>query len=380
VPAVITLVLLGKLLEARARAGTSAALEGLLRLQPKVAHVERDGRVLDVPLEAVVPDDRVLVRAGEAIPVDGTVEGGESSVDESMLTGESRPVAKRPGDRVFAGTLNGEGLLHARAVDVGEATLLAGIVRLVAQAQGSRAPIQRLADRVSAVFVPVVLALAALTFVGTWLVADDSARALVHAVAVLVIACPCALGLATPTAVIVGTGRAAQLGVLVRDAAALERAASLTTLVLDKTGTVTEGKLAVRAIVPAGDATVDDVIGIASALERGAHHPLAHAIRAHAQALAVEAGDVEALRVRGGQGRTRPRARARRRARRIARLPARGGSRAAGFTGVLRRRHARSASRSTAVSSAGSRLPIACGRPPRRPCVACAAWECTSRW
>jgi len=300
--AVITLVLLGKLLESRARAGTSAALEGLLRLQPNIAHVVRDGQVIDVALAALMPDDRVLVRAGEAIPVDGTVEAGGSSVDESMLTGESRPVPKQRGDRVFAGTLNGEGVLHARAVDVGDATLLAGIVRLVAQAQGSRAPIQRLADRVSAVFVPVVLGLAALTFLGTWLVAGDGVRALVHAVAVLVIACPCALGLATPTAVIVGTGRAAQLGVLVRDAAALERAASLTALVLDKTGTLTEGKLAVRAVVPSGDATTGDVMAIAAALERGAHHPLAQAIRAHAAALAVEMNEVERFESVPGKG------------------------------------------------------------------------------
>jgi Cu+-exporting ATPase len=300
--AVITLVLLGKLLESRARAGTSAALEGLLRLQPKIAHVERDGQVRDVPLASVISGDRVLVRAGEAIPVDGAVETGESSVDESMLTGESRPVAKARGDRVFAGTLNGDGLLRARALEVGDATLLAGIVRLVAQAQGSRAPIQRLADRVSAVFVPVVLALAAVTFVATWLIAGDAARALVHAVAVLVIACPCALGLATPTAVIVGTGRAAQLGVLVRDAAALERAASLTALVLDKTGTVTEGKLAVRAILPAADATPGEVMTIAAALERGAHHPLAQAIREHATGMRVDTLELDHFEAVPGKG------------------------------------------------------------------------------
>jgi Cu+-exporting ATPase len=291
--AVITLVLLGKLLEARARAGASVALESLIRLQPRTAHVERDGAIVDVALADVRPGDRFLVRAGEAVPVDGVVEGGASTVDESMLTGESRPIAKSSGERVFAGTVNLEGMLHGRATGVGASTLLAGIVRLVAQAQGSKAPIQRMADRVSAVFVPVVLAIAAVTFVATWLVLDDAVRALVHAVAVLVIACPCALGLATPAAIIVGTGRGAQLGVLIRNAAALERAAALTTLVLDKTGTVTEGRLAVREIVPAPGADVRRALGIAAALEAGSHHPAAQAIRARAGADGIVALPIE---------------------------------------------------------------------------------------
>jgi Cu+-exporting ATPase len=279
--AVITLVLLGKLLESRARAGTSAALERLIRLQPKVAHVERDGRTVDVPLEQVVIGDRFMIRAGDAVPVDGVVERGASSVDESMLTGESRPVAKREGSRVFAGTVNTDGVLHARAAAVGAATLLAGIVRLVAQAQGSKAPIQRLADRVSGVFVPIVIGIAAITFLGTWLVTADAVRALVHAVAVLVIACPCALGLATPTAIIVGTGRGAALGVLIRNAAALERAAALTTVVLDKTGTITEGRPAVSGVIGA-DAT--RILAIAAALEHASTHPIAQAIRGYADA------------------------------------------------------------------------------------------------
>jgi Cu+-exporting ATPase len=291
--AVITLVLLGKLLEARARAGASVALESLIRLQPRTAHVERDGAIVDVALADVRPGDRFLVRAGEAVPVDGVVEGGASTVDESMLTGESRPIAKSSGERVFAGTVNLEGMLHGRATGVGASTLLAGIVRLVAQAQGSKAPIQRMADRVSAVFVPVVLAIAAVTFVATWLVLDDAVRALVHAVAVLVIACPCALGLATPAAIIVGTGRGAQLGVLIRNAAALERAAALTTLVLDKTGTVTEGRLAVREIVPAPGADMRRALGIAAALEAGSHHPAAQAIRARAGADGIAALPIE---------------------------------------------------------------------------------------
>ena len=300
--AVITLVLLGKWLETRARAGTSAALEGLVRLQPKVAHVERSGALLDVPLTDVALGDRVVVRAGEAIPVDAVVESGISTVDESMLTGESRPIAKGPGERIHAGTLNGEGALHARAVGVGASTLLAGIVRLVAAAQGSRAPIQRVADRVSAVFVPAVLAVAAVTFVATLLVTGDAVRALVHAVAVLVIACPCALGLATPTAVIVGTGRAAQLGVLVRDAAALERAAALTDLVLDKTGTITEGHLEVLAVLPAAGRASDDVLALAAALERGAHHPLAQAIRSFADGRSIDLPTVQAFQAVPGKG------------------------------------------------------------------------------
>jgi Cu+-exporting ATPase len=281
--AVITLVLLGKLLEARARAGTSAALEGLLKLQPRTAHLLRDERVVDVPLAEVREGDRFLVRAGESVPVDGVIESGASTVDESMLTGESRPVDKGAGARVFAGTSNLEGALEGRATGVGAATLLSGIVRLVAQAQGSKAPIQRLADRVSAVFVPVVLGVAALTFVATWLVMGSATTALVHAVAVLVIACPCALGLATPTAIIVGTGRAAQMGVLVRNAAALERAAALDALVLDKTGTVTEGRLVVRQVLAQPGVAESDVVAIAAALEQRSTHPLAQAIRAHAE-------------------------------------------------------------------------------------------------
>ena len=306
--AVITLVLLGKLLESRARSGTSAALEGLIRLQPKVAHVERPEGVVDVPVESLAPGDRFVVRAGEAVPVDGLVAKGESSLDESMLTGESRPVRKQAGAHVFAGTVNADGVLDVRATGVGSATLLAGIVRLVAQAQGTRAPIQRLADRVSGVFVPIVLALAAVTFIGTYAWTDDAVRALVHSVAVLVIACPCALGLATPTAVIVGTGRAAQLGVLVRDAAALERAAALDTLVLDKTGTVTEGRLEVRAVLPAAGVDARDVLALAAALERGAHHPLAQAIRTHAERerVATHAVDgFQAIPGKGARGRVR---------------------------------------------------------------------------
>ena len=282
--AVITLVLLGKLLEARARAGTSAALEGLLRLAPKTAHVVREGVAVDVPLAEVVAGDRFLVRAGEAVPVDGVVRDGTTAIDESMLTGESRAVAKAPGARVYAGTVNQDGLVTCEATGVGSHTLLAGIVRLVAEAQGSKAPIQRLADRVSGIFVPVVVAIGAVTFAATWWIAGDATAALVHAVAVLVIACPCALGLATPTAVMVGTGRGAQAGILIRNAAALEHAGRLRTLVVDKTGTLTEGRPAVTDVVAYGDASRADVLRAAASLEQGSTHPLALAILAAAKA------------------------------------------------------------------------------------------------
>jgi len=236
-----------------------------------------------MPLADVVAGDRFRVRAGEAIPVDGNLIEGGSAVDESMLTGESRPVPKARGDRVYAGTLNLDGVLRCEAVAVGDATLLAGIVRLVRKAQGSKAPVQRLADRVSGIFVPIVIAIAGITFVATWFVAGDVAPALVRAVAVLVIACPCALGLATPTAIIVGMGRAAQLGVLIRNAVALEHAGRVTTLVVDKTGTVTEGAPAVTAVHSFNGAVEHDVLGIAAALEQGALHPLAQAIVEHAR-------------------------------------------------------------------------------------------------
>ncbi|MGE5668412.1 MAG: heavy metal translocating P-type ATPase [Betaproteobacteria bacterium] len=300
--AIITLVLLGKALEARARARTSAALEGLLRLQPSIAHVERGGDIVDVPLGEVKVGDRYVVRAGEAVPVDGVVVDGASSVDESMLTGESLPVAKAADAKVFAGTLNHDGFLRCRATGVGSATLLAGIVRLVGEAQGTKAPIQKLADRVSGVFVPVVVATALLTFSLTWWLAGDATAALVNAVAVLVIACPCALGLATPTAIIVGTGRGAQLGVLIRNAVALENAGRLTTLVVDKTGTVTAGVPAVTGVRPAAGATRSDVLATAAALEQRALHPLAQAIVARARDEGVALPEVDGFAAVPGRG------------------------------------------------------------------------------
>ena len=239
---VITLVLLGKILEARAKAKTSAAIEALVKLQPQTAQVERDGQLVEVPVASLIPGDRFVVRPGESVPVDGEVIEGVSSADEAMLTGESLPVAKAVGAPVFAATMNGDGLLRCRATGVGSHTLLAGIIRLVEQAQGSKAPVQRLADRIAAIFVPVVSAIALLTFIAWWWLGGDFTTALVNAVAVLVIACPCALGLATPTAIMVGTGQGARAGVLIRNAQALELAEKLQVLAVDKTGTLTEGR------------------------------------------------------------------------------------------------------------------------------------------
>jgi Cu+-exporting ATPase len=283
--AIISLVLLGKLLEARAKGRTSAAIEQLLRLQPALALVERAGRRIEVPVSSVRPGDIVIVAAGERLPVDGDVIEGRSGVDESMLTGESMPATKTPGAAVYAGTQNLEGVLRVRATGTGKHTQLAEIVRLTEQAQGSKAPIQRLADRVSAVFVPAVVAVALLTFGATWFLSSEFASALINAVAVMVIACPCALGLATPTAIMVGTGRGAQNGILVKDASALEKAERIRVLVIDKTGTLTEGRPAVVEIDAHGDQR--EMIAVAAGLEQGSRHPLAGAIVEHAQKAAI---------------------------------------------------------------------------------------------
>jgi Cu+-exporting ATPase len=287
---VITLVLLGKLLEARAKARTLDAIEGLTRLQPATAHVEREGKWQDVPVGMLMPGDIVLVRAGESVPVDGKVEEGISSVDESMLTGESMPVRKTPGDDVHAATHNGEGLLKCRATSVGEATRLAGIIRMVSEAQGSKAPVQRLADRIAGVFVPVVCGIALVTFIAWWALGGGFATALINAVAVLVIACPCALGLATPTAIMVGMGQGARAGILIRNAEVLERAEKLALLALDKTGTLTLGAPQVTNVLPISeDMTPQRILHLAAALERGSEHPLARAILAMPEADGIPA-------------------------------------------------------------------------------------------
>ena len=297
--AVITLVLLGKLLEARAKARTSEAIEALIRLQPKTARVERDGQWVDMAVDSLMPGDIFLVRPGESVPVDGEVVDGESSIDEAMLTGESMPVGKAPGDRVFAATANAQGALRCRATGVGEHTLLAGIIRLVGEAQGSKAPVQRLADRISGIFVPVVCAIALATLLGWWWQAGDFAEALVNAVAVLVIACPCALGLATPTAIMVGTGQGARAGILVRNAEALERAEKIGVLALDKTGTLTLGAPTVTDVV-VGTATRAEALRLAAVLEHHSEHPLARAIVAAAGGEALAA--VADFRAQPGHG------------------------------------------------------------------------------
>jgi Cu+-exporting ATPase len=285
--AVVTvLVLLGQVLEIRARGRTTGAIKKLLGLAPKTARVVRSGGIEeDVPLAQIRPGDLVRVRPGEKVPADGTVTEGRSAVDESMISGEPIPVEKQPGAKVAAATVNGTGGLLVRADKVGEDTLLAHIVRMVSEAQRSRAPVERLVNRVSGYFVPAVLAVAVLTFFawGAWGPPPNWARGLVNAVAVLIIACPCALGLATPMAVMVGTGRGAEAGVLFKDAEALEVLGKADTLVVDKTGTLTEGKPRLAAVEPAGGFTADELLRLAAGMERGSEHPLAAAIVGAAQ-------------------------------------------------------------------------------------------------
>ena len=274
---IITLVLLGNLLEARARSRTAAAIRRLIELRPLTARVVRDGGEVEIPLARLQPGDEVLVLPGEKIPADGAVVDGTSHVDESMLTGEPTPVRKAAGDRVIGATINGNGALRLRVEQVGGDTVLSRIIRLVQQAQGSKAPIQRLADRIAAVFVPMVMGIAAVTFI-VWLVVGPEPaylHALVSAVTVLIIACPCAMGLAVPTAVMVATGRGAELGILIKGGEALERTSRLDTVVFDKTGTVTEGKPTVQRIVGEDEA---EALRLAASLERHSEHPLGEAI------------------------------------------------------------------------------------------------------
>ena len=285
--AIITLVLLGKLMEARAKGKTSEAIEALIKLQPKTARIERDGKIVEVPADSLQAGDIFIVRPGENLPVDGVVVEGSSSVNESMLTGESLPIGKQPGAEVFAATLNQQGLLKCRATGVGAHTQLAAIIHLVEEAQGSKAPIQRMADTVSGIFVPVVVVISIVTLGITWWLTADFVTALINAVAVLVIACPCALGLATPTAIMVGTGRGAQTGVLVRNAAALEHAEKIQTVIVDKTGTLTEGKPQVTDIIPAGTLDEQAFMQIAASLEQGSEHPLARAVMDRAEKMNV---------------------------------------------------------------------------------------------
>ncbi|UGB33489.1 heavy metal translocating P-type ATPase [Metabacillus sp. B2-18] len=274
---IITLIILGKLLEVRAKGQTSEAIKKLMGLQAKTARVIRDGEEKDIPIEEVVMDDVIFVRAGEKIPVDGEIIEGNSTVDESMLTGESLPVSKNVGDSVIGATVNKHGSFKFKATKVGKDTALAQIIKLVEEAQGSKAPIQKLADKISGVFVPIVIGIAIVTFLITYFLAGFT-PALFSAVAVLVIACPCALGLATPTDVMVGTGRGAESGVLIKGAEHLESAHRITTVVLDKTGTITKGEPEVTDIITTQNFQEDELLRLAGSAERGSEHPLGEAI------------------------------------------------------------------------------------------------------
>jgi P-type Cu+ transporter len=303
--AITTLVLLGQVLELRARSRTSAAIRSLLKLSPKIARLVReDGTEIDVPLEHVMPGDRLRVRPGEKVPVDGVVLDGASSADESLMTGEPLPIEKSEGSRVIGGTVNVSGTFVMRVERVGGETMLAQIVRMVSEAQRSRAPVQKLADRVSAYFVPAVVAVAVITFIVWALVGPEPklVHALLNAIAVLIIACPCALGLATPMAIMVGTGRGALAGVLVKNAEALEILGKVDTIVLDKTGTLTEGKPRVTQVTAAPGFSECDLLHVAATLERGSEHPLAGAILSAAAAQAVELRDLSDFFSRPGKG------------------------------------------------------------------------------
>ncbi len=280
---IITLIVLGKFLEARAKGQASDAIRRLMGLRPKTARLIRAGAPVDVPVDEVQAGDVVQVRPGEKIPVDGVVLEGKSTVDESMLTGESFPVEKSPGAPVTGGTLNKQGAFTFEATRVGKATALAQIIRLVEEAQGSKAPIQKLADQVSAVFVPAVIGIAALTFAGWMLVEGNLTNALMHTIAVLVIACPCALGLATPTAIMVGTGRGAEMGILFKSSEALQKLGQVRTVVLDKTGTITKGRPTVTDVTLVDNTwTEDHLLRVAAAVESLSEHPLAEAVTAAA--------------------------------------------------------------------------------------------------
>jgi copper-transporting P-type ATPase V len=298
----IAFLSLGRYLEARARGRAGQAIRALLELGAKQARLVRDDGEIMVPIEQVAVADLVRVRPGEKIPVDGEVTGGTSAVDESMLTGESVPVDKAPGDRVAGATLNTSGVLTVRATAVGADTALAQIVKLVERAQAGKGQAQRLADRISAVFVPAVIAMAALTFAGWWLLGGDPVKALTAAVAVLIIACPCALGLATPTAIMVGTGRGAELGILIKSVEVLERTRRITTVVFDKTGTLTRGQMALTDAVPGQTTTTHELLRVAGAAEASSEHPMGAAIAAAARQRGGELPPAHRFRALAGAG------------------------------------------------------------------------------
>jgi len=298
----ITLILLGKLLEAEAKGRTSEAIKKLMGLQPKTARIVRDGQEVDVPVEEVQVGDLIVVRPGERIPVDGVIEEGRSSVDESMITGESLPVEKTVGDEVVGATINKFGTFRFRATKVGRDTVLAQIIKVVEEAQSSKAPIQRMADVVSAYFVPAVVAVAAVTFIGWYATTGDFTRALLNMTAVLVIACPCALGLATPTAIMVGTGRGAENGILFKGGEHLEKAHELDVVVLDKTGTITRGEPEVTDVVTVGNLDEDTLLEWVARAEKRSEHPLAQAVVAAAEARGLELADGTDFEAIPGQG------------------------------------------------------------------------------
>lgn len=300
---IITLILLGRYLEARAKQRASDAIHTLLALQPKTAHVLRAGVESDIPVGRVVVGDTLRVRPGEKIPVDGVLTSGYTTVDESMMTGESLPVEKRVGEKVVGGSINNNGSIEFRATAVGRQTMLAQIIALVEQAQGSKAPIQRLADRIASVFVPIVIGIAAATFLVWFFAAGaDFTHAMLNAIAVLIIACPCALGLATPTAIMVGTGVGAARGILLRNADSLERARRIQTLILDKTGTITEGKPAVTDVIPLNNVDREKLLRTAASLERRSEHPLALAIADHGTDSGIQMIDVTSFQAVAGFG------------------------------------------------------------------------------
>ena len=302
---VITLILLGKTLEARAKRGTTAAVRALLELKPRTARVLRDGgQTVEVPVDAVGRGETVIVKPGERVPVDGRITRGASELDESLLTGESLPVSKAEGDEVTGGSINGSGLLHVEATRVGEESTLAQIVALVEGAQATKAPIQRLVDRVAAVFVPTVVAIAILTLVGWLVTGAATADAVLAAVSVLVIACPCALGLATPTALIAGNGAAAKAGILIQDAEALERARAVDVVVFDKTGTLTEGQPEVAGVATFASLSEDELLALAAAAQGGSEHPLGRAVVRAAERRQLELPELEAFEAVPGKGLT----------------------------------------------------------------------------
>jgi Cu+-exporting ATPase len=301
---ITALILMGRLLEARAKAHTSEAIRRLMDLSPKTARVIREGLEIDVPVDQVMVGDRIMVRPGERIPVDGIIEQGQSTVDESMLTGESLPVEKKPGDGVTGATINKSGSFIFRATKVGAETVLAQIIRLVEEAQGSKAPVQRLADRIAGVFVPLVMSLAVCTFI-IWLLwgPDPSFTfAMLNFVSVLIVACPCALGLATPTAIMVGTGKGAELGILIKDAESLERAQRINTIVFDKTGTLTRGKPQVTDVAPVNGVSEEELVKVVASMEKSSEHPLAEAIVHHARERGIEPEAVQDFKAIPGYG------------------------------------------------------------------------------